>query len=98
VPIYEYQCPKCQHIHERIYFNVDSPKTAICTQCGGKSKKIISAGYIHTDTPTWLDQNVRNAVQGDDERPIQNRKDLAGVMAKKKIEPIEKHINPHGTF
>jgi len=98
MPIHEFECPDCQNIDERIYMKYESPKFEPCTQCGGKSKKIISTGYIHTDTPTWLDQNVRNAVQGDDERPIQNRKDLAGVMAKKKIEPIEKHINPHGTF
>ena len=98
MPIYEFQCPKCQHIDERLYMEYKSPKSEPCTQCGGKSKKIISTGAIHTDTPTWLDQSVRDAVQGDNERPIQNRKDLSNVMRSKKIEPIERHINPHGTF
>ena len=98
MPIYEFECPKCQNIDERLYLRYESPKSEPCTKCGGQSKKIISTGAIHTDTPTWLDQSVRNAVQGDNERPIQNRKDLSNVMRSKKIEPIEKHINPHGTF
>jgi len=98
VPIYEFQCVKCQNIDERLYVGFDSKKIEPCTKCGGKAKKIISTGAIHTDTPTWLDQSVRDAVQGDNERPIQNRKDLSNVMRSKKIEPIERHINPHGTF
>ena len=98
MPIYEFQCTKCQNIDERLYTEHKSPKFEPCTQCGDPSKKIISAGAIHTDTPTWLDQNVRDAVQGDNEQPIQNRKDLAHVMATKRIEPIERKINPHGTF
>jgi len=102
MPIYEFQCTKCQNIDERLYVGFDNNLSVEniepCTKCGGKAKKIISAGAIHTDTPTWLDQSVRDAVQGDNEQPIQNRKDLAHVMKEKRIEPIERKINPHGTF
>ena len=91
-PIYEYECTNenCGTIDELIEINYNSSKFKKCSECGGRSKRIISAGAIHTDTPTWIDNDLRGSIQGDDERPIVNRKDLAEVVAKKKIEPIEK--------
>ena len=91
VPIYEYQCLECQNIVERIYLNYkDVQWFEICNKCGGRARKIISAGAIHTDEPTWINNELRGSIQGDNEKPIRNRKDLAEVVAKKKIEPIEK--------
>ena len=89
MPIYEYQCLKCGNIDELIEINYNSSKFKKCSECGGRSKRIISAGAIHTDTPRWINDELRGSIQGDDERPIANRKDLAEVVAKKKIEPIE---------
>ena len=90
MPIYEYQCMTCGNIDELIEINYNSRKSKKCSECGGRSQRIISAGAIHTDTPSWIDNELRGSIQGDDERPIMNRKDLAEVVAKKKIEPIEK--------
>jgi len=90
MPIYEYQCFNCGNIDELIEINYNSSKSKECSECGGKSKRIISAGAVFTDTPNWINDELRGSIQGDDERPIVNRKDLAEVVAKKKIEPIEK--------
>lgn len=90
MPIYEYQCLKCGNIDELIEIKYNSSKLNQCSECGGKSKRIISAGFIHTETPTWINDDLRGSIQGDDEKPIRNRKDLAAVVARKKIEPIEK--------
>lgn len=90
MPIYEYECQACGNIDELIEIKYNSSKFKKCSECGGRSKRIISAGAIHTDTPSWINDELRGSIQGDDERPIVNRKDLAEVVAKKKIEPIEK--------
>jgi len=90
LPIYEYECQSCDNIDELIEINYNSSKTKKCSECGGKSKRIISIGAVHTDTPTWINDDLRGSIQGDDEKPIRSRKDLAEVVAKKKIEPIEK--------
>ena len=90
MPIYEYQCLDCGNIDELISIRYEDHKFQKCSECGGKSKKIISAGFTHTDTPSWINDELRSSIQGDDEKPIRNRKDLAAVVAKKKIEPIEK--------
>jgi len=90
MPIYEYECLDCGHIYEFIDTTYNSPRLQQCSKCGGRSKKIISGGFIHTDEPTWINNELRGSIQGDDERPIMNRNDLAEVVAKKKIEPIEK--------
>ena len=90
MPIYEYECQSCDNIDELIEINYNSSKTKKCSECGGKSKRIISTGAVHTDTPAWINDDLRGGIQGDDEKPIRTRKDLADVVAEKKIEPIEK--------
>ena len=90
MPIYEYQCLKCGHIDELIEIKYNSAQLKECSECGGESKKILSVGVIHMDEPTWINNELRGSIQGDDEKPIRNRKDLADVVASKKIEPIEK--------
>ncbi|MDD2966530.1 MAG: zinc ribbon domain-containing protein [Desulfovibrionaceae bacterium] len=41
MPIYEYQCDKCQHIFEELVFNDATPA---CPHCGaGETHKLMSA-------------------------------------------------------
>jgi putative FmdB family regulatory protein len=42
MPIYEYQCNKCNHVFE-IFHKVDEEVTAACPSCLGSARKIISA-------------------------------------------------------
>ena len=47
MPIYEYECKKCNHIFEQLRKITDPSKTAACPCCGLKSKRKISpAGFI----------------------------------------------------
>lgn len=41
MPIYEYQCQKCQHKFEEIQ-KVSDPHVATCPQCGGTVERLIS--------------------------------------------------------
>ena len=41
MPIYEYECPKCQVVHEVLQKMSDAP-IATCTDCGGPVTKVFS--------------------------------------------------------
>lgn len=67
-PIYDFECTECHNIGERI--ESIQTNTAICSKCGSKSKKIISASGIFTaneDTP-WI-RTVLDVVSKDDNAP-----------------------------
>jgi putative FmdB family regulatory protein len=34
MPIYEFQCKKCGHIFEQIFFPSDKTETILCSSCG----------------------------------------------------------------
>ena len=102
MPLYDYecQCKDCGHIDERFYRMSAIPKKTKCSRCGGLSIRIFIPGHggIQTETPTWIDESVRGSLEGDNEKPIKTRKDLARKLKEIKAEPIEKKLNPYGTF
>lgn len=42
MPIYEYQCPKCQHVFEEWLKASEMTETCACPQCGGMAHHIMS--------------------------------------------------------
>ena len=71
MPIYEYQCSKCDKIFERIVSVADSTKTVFC-DCSpkAKAKKIISAPSFRLEGSGWYETdfktgNKKNLVQSD---------------------------------
>ena len=71
MPIYEYQCIKCDKIFERIVSVADSTKTVFC-DCSpkAKAKKIISAPSFRLEGSGWYETdfktgNKKNLVQSD---------------------------------
>ena len=52
MPLYEYQCKKCQEIFEIIQ-KVDADPLKECIKCGGPVKKIISAPAIQFKGSGW---------------------------------------------
>jgi putative FmdB family regulatory protein len=51
LPIYEFICQKCEHIHE-IWESIDSEENHIC-ECGGKLKRILSVSNFHLVGDGW---------------------------------------------
>ena len=59
-----------------------------CPICEGLDvKKIIAMGYggVHGDEPTWINQDLRNVLQADGERPVTTRVELKRYMAERGI-------------
>ena len=52
MPLYEYQCRKCQHRYEKI--QKFSDKTEVqCPECGGDGKRLLSAPAVHFKGSGW---------------------------------------------
>ena len=70
--LYEYQCPQCHAIQEKIFKVSDFPELIECP-CGGKAKKIISKSAVFTDAKViWMDSACMT-LQREHERPIETR-------------------------
>jgi putative FmdB family regulatory protein len=52
VPLYEYQCKKCQHRFEKIQLFSDKPIKK-CPECGGPVEKLLSAPAIQFKGSGW---------------------------------------------
>lgn len=52
MPLYEYQCTKCQHTFEKIQKFSDPPVTK-CPKCGGKVEQLLSAPAIQFKGAGW---------------------------------------------
>lgn len=52
MPIYEYECAKCNGTHEAIQKFSDPPLKK-CPQCGGKLSKIMSMNAFHLKGDGW---------------------------------------------
>jgi putative FmdB family regulatory protein len=52
MPIYEYECSKCGHVHEMFQKITDKPLTA-CPECSGKLHKLISQSAFHLKGSGW---------------------------------------------
>ncbi len=54
MPIYEYQCQKCDGIFE-ILQGFDEKPARKCEECGGKLKRIISLSAFHLKGSGWYE-------------------------------------------
>ncbi|KMY66083.1 FmdB family transcriptional regulator [Desulfocarbo indianensis] len=52
MPIYEYECSKCNGVHEAIQKFSDPPLKK-CPECGGKLHKIMSMNAFHLKGDGW---------------------------------------------
>jgi putative FmdB family regulatory protein len=52
VPLYEYECTKCQHRFERIQL-FSAPPASVCPACGGPVSQLLSAPAIHFKGSGW---------------------------------------------
>jgi len=72
MPLYEYECKKCQHRFERIQ-KFSDPHLKKCPDCGGRLEQVISApavqfkgsGWYVTDYPKKTSATSSNSSNGD---------------------------------
>jgi putative FmdB family regulatory protein len=85
MPIFSYECEQCGHVFDVTCSVADRPQEGVCGMCGGNSYQIIVIGHggIHTDTPRWIDNEVRTCLG----RDVRTRADLARVLKENRWEP-----------
>jgi len=59
MPIYEYECVKCGHVHEIMQKMSDKPLSN-CSQCKGKLQKLISHSAFHLKGSGWYATDYAN--------------------------------------
>lgn len=59
MPIYEYECTKCGHVHEMMQKMSDKPLTK-CPECSGKLQKMISQSAFHLKGSGWYVTDYAN--------------------------------------
>jgi len=59
MPIYEYECEKCGHIHEIMQKMSDKPLVR-CPQCSGRLHKLISQSAFHLKGSGWYATDYAN--------------------------------------
>ncbi len=52
VPLYEYQCQKCQHRFELLQ-RFSDPQVTVCPRCGGQVQQIISPPAVQFKGSGW---------------------------------------------
>ena len=67
MPIYEYECGDCQKITDAYRRVADLDNCPPC-ECGGKTKKIISAFWTHSDLTPYYDDNLQTHIQSKQHR------------------------------
>ncbi len=52
MPLYEYQCKKCNHRFEKIQ-KFSDPETKECPKCGGEAERLLSAPSVQFKGSGW---------------------------------------------
>ena len=85
MPLYEFQCRRCEHITEEFQKLMEQKSLRTCEECGDTAAKVVSAPNIQDDHPSWIDQKLRNQIQDDSEPPIESRTQLKKAEREKGI-------------
>lgn len=90
MPIYEYECAKCGHIHEVFQKISDKPLTR-CSECSGKVSKLISQSSFHLKGTGWYvtDYAKRSGGASTSQTPKPSEEKKADTPAPK-TEKVEK--------
>lgn len=63
MPIYEYECDKCQNVIEVWQSISEAPKTE-CPECDGQLRKIISRSAFHLKGGGWFSDGYSDTKKG----------------------------------
>ena len=86
MPEYDFECEFCSSIFTEMHKISDAPDTIRCYFCGATARRIINfKGGLQTENATWIDHNLRNSIQSENEPPIETRSDLKRVVKQKDL-------------
>jgi putative FmdB family regulatory protein len=97
MPLYDYECSKCDNVQEEFFKVKDKPLWVRCKKCGNMAAPVIMVGHggIFREEPVWLDDGVRTALQDTDrvalglEKPIETRSEYKRYLKENGISPKE---------
>ena len=86
MPIYEYQCQKCQHQFETIR-KISDPPLVTCPTCGADSlKKLVSKAAFRLKGGGWYETDFKSGgkknVLGDEKKSGEGKKAGDGAVSK----------------
>ena len=81
MPIYEYECSKCGHVHEIMQKMSDKPLSK-CPQCSGKLQKIISQSSFHLKGSGWYVTDYANKSASSSEPAKKKKNDSTDTSSK----------------
>ena len=64
MPLYEYECAKCQKVHEVMQKFSDAPLSA-CPDCGAKVVKLMSLGSFALKGTGWYTTDYKSKPKSD---------------------------------
>ena len=85
--LYEYQCKKCDKVHEKVFKMTDFPNTIKCESCGGKASKIISKAVTFTDNDIPWMPSASKVLTKHHERPITTRTEYKKYLKDNSLAP-----------
>lgn len=63
MPIYEFECEECGHVHEKLIFTQQEKlKKPQCPKCKGKVKQIMSKNSFRLIGDGWFNQTKKEEV------------------------------------
>lgn len=92
MPLYDYECQGCGNSFERVVPMCDWKKDQLC-ECGFFAKRAFISGHggMQDDTPRWIDDDLRRALQNVDNPgtvPITTRKQYLKYLKDNNIVPL----------
>lgn len=94
MPIYEYQCPKCQHVFEEWVKASDAHGQEPCPQCGAPSPRIMSQTSFVLKGGGWYvsDYGYRKGISEEGAAASSAPAGEAKSVAAEKSAPAEKPV------
>jgi len=95
VPLYEYECSKCEHRFEKIE-KVTAPHRQRCPKCKGMAGRLQSAPAIQFKGAGWYVTDYGRSKSGEDAKPEKSEKPAAETKeTKEKVEKKEPAKKDH---
>ena len=92
MPTYEYYCETCTNQFEIVCpMSVHVTRTR-CPKCNAEAWQTFTRVSVHDDHPLWLNDEVRNQIQGDNEAPVETRSQYKRYMAEKGYVEVDRRV------